>query len=1062
MKKIVVKIGILVSIVAMILIGFIGIAAAVVEFDCPSNTDRPTTGLAYAHSSSNGNTVTYEVDVVNKSGSEIIEYCVYPTPGFTGLDSDITPTYPGWSIDHPGSKAYFGFDSRSAPNIPLDGDTNIPVGEAIYTSGLPSSESLLLHILDSDECAPEGDTSCWRKAMTPLSVPIPPIADPNGPYTGIEGTVINFDGSGSSDPDGSITSYVWNFGDSGTGTGINPSHTYTQNGAYMVTLTVTDNSGATNSNTTTVTITDIDPVSTFSGLPLGGDAPLTVTFTDSSSSYDGIVLWRWDFDSDSIIDSTEQNPIHQYTLAGIYTANLTVCEADGDCDSSTGTITVTSVPTPTPTTPTPTPTGTVTPTPTVPTPTPTSTSPPGDTIRPSQPLCPVAIAINPTTINVSWQASVDNVGVVGYKVYRSIDGTNYYYLTTVTGLNYVDPGRTTGTTYYYVIIAIDAAGNPSLPSDETYATPRDVNPPTITVPSNIIAEATSPSGASATFLSSAIDDIDGAIIPVCNPTSGSTFHMGITTVTCTATDNAGNQNSAIFTITVQDTTPPTPPSGLTATAMSTSRIDLSWTASTDAVGTIRYMVYRSLDGTNFASIGTVTTTTFQNTGLAANTTYYYRIGARDTANNPSANSSIASAKTFAIPPPTSTPTPSPTGTPGTPGPTPTTTPPPTPDVPPVLTLPSNIVEEATSPNGAVVTFSTSADDNEDGDLSSIVTCSNTSGSIFPLKITYVTCTVTDSADNTASGVFSITVQDTTPPTAPSGLTATAMSTSRIDLSWTASTDIVGVKNYRIYRSLNNVDWSGIGTSTGTSFSNMGLTANKTYYYRVQAYDTSDNPSAFSNVASATTFALPPSPPPTPTPTPTTTAIPTPTPTVNPCAPPQLGNTPQGQGVEVPVASTIGVTFDTVLECGDTTAVAYYENEWTALPTGYEKVLFYDIDTSAAYDNTITIKVTYSSSDIPSGVSEQTLRLFHYENGDWVDVTTALDTASNVVTGRVSSLSPFGIGGLTGSGGGGGGGSGTGMRGSGLGIIGIMVLGICLVLISIIRFKNVGNYEKDRA
>jgi len=65
----------------------------------------------------------------------------------------------------------------------------------------------------------------------------------------------NYNGSTSSDSDGSIASYAWNFGDSGTASEATPSHTYASAGTYTVTLTVTDSSGATNSTTQSVTVT---------------------------------------------------------------------------------------------------------------------------------------------------------------------------------------------------------------------------------------------------------------------------------------------------------------------------------------------------------------------------------------------------------------------------------------------------------------------------------------------------------------------------------------------------------------------------------------------------------------------------------------------------------------------------------------------------------------------------------------------------------------------------------------------------------------------------------------
>ena len=64
-----------------------------------------------------------------------------------------------------------------------------------------------------------------------------------------------FDASGSTDSDGTITSYAWAFGDGGTATGVNASHAYTASGSYQVALTVTDNAGGTATLTKTVNVT---------------------------------------------------------------------------------------------------------------------------------------------------------------------------------------------------------------------------------------------------------------------------------------------------------------------------------------------------------------------------------------------------------------------------------------------------------------------------------------------------------------------------------------------------------------------------------------------------------------------------------------------------------------------------------------------------------------------------------------------------------------------------------------------------------------------------------------
>ncbi len=165
----------------------------------------------------------------------------------------------------------------------------------------------------------------------------PPTADFT--YTTSELTAYFTDAS--TDSDGSIAGWYWEFGDGATSTAQNPSHTYGSDGTYGVTLTVTDDDGATDNTSQDVTVssstTNSPPTADFTYTT----TDLTADFTDQSTDSDGsIVSWYWEFGDGAT--STTQNPSHTYGSDGTYGVTLTVTDDDGATDNTSQAVTVSS------------------------------------------------------------------------------------------------------------------------------------------------------------------------------------------------------------------------------------------------------------------------------------------------------------------------------------------------------------------------------------------------------------------------------------------------------------------------------------------------------------------------------------------------------------------------------------------------------------------------------------------------------------------------------------------------------------------------------------------------
>ena len=448
-----------------------GDAPLQVNFDASASSDPESDPLTYAWNFGDGN-----------SGSGILPSHIYQVPGtFTATltvnDGEFTstatetiivseapdteaPSIPqnitasnttqtstdlSWdaSTDNVGVIGYYIF--QDGGSTPID----TVIGTSATLEGLNESSTYQFAIAAFDA---EGNVSAQSSALqvTTAAFNQGPIASFIAtPTSGEAPLSVAFDASASSDSDGTLVSYAWDFGDGNVGTGITTSNTYDTEGVYSAQLIVTDDSAAVDTFTVVINATrfNVGPIATFTATPTSGEAPLSVTFDASGSSDpDGfLVNYAWDFGDGNT--ATGSNPSNTYTGVGSYTAVLVVTDDSAATDTFAITITVNET---------------------------------ADTEAPSIPQNLLASNPTQTTIDLSWDAATDNVGVVGYLIYQDGSATP---IDTVIGTSYTATGLTEATNYQFAVAAFDAAGNVSAQSQAVQASTS--SPITCETPSNI-------------------------------------------------------------------------------------------------------------------------------------------------------------------------------------------------------------------------------------------------------------------------------------------------------------------------------------------------------------------------------------------------------------------------------------------------------------------------------------------------------------------------------------------------------------------------------------------------
>ena len=288
---------------------------------------------------------------------------------------------------------------------------------------------------------------------------------------------------------------------------------------------------------------------------------------------------------------------------------------------------------------------------------------------PQPPATVTAAPVSTTKATITWTASTGGLAIANYHVYRGTSPSSLAQLFTTTKTTYTDTTLSASTTYYYAIQAVDTGTPPDLSALSAPVAVTTYGPPS--APTNVVAAAQATTRIGVTWNAAASGGLAIGSYRVWRGSTPSNLVQVATTTKLSYTDTtvqpsteyyyavqagdtAGDLSPLSPPVAVTTYGPPSAPANLTANPTSSSKISLTWSpAVSGGLPISSYHVYAGKSPSTLSQLVVTKNTSYTNTSLSPNTTYYYAVQAADTGNDLSPMSPVVAATTYALP---STPT----------------------------------------------------------------------------------------------------------------------------------------------------------------------------------------------------------------------------------------------------------------------------------------------------------------------------------------------------------------------------------------------------------------------